>query len=99
MEALKQLEWECFGNELPRNLANKKGKEIVKGTKSVLVSKNGYRHYTRAYFLRTKISTFKSPEITEYPLLKKDSSFLIPITQEKFKENEIIKSPKSTKNN
>ena len=68
--------------------------EIVKGTKSVLVSKNGYRYYTRAYFLRTKISTFKSPEITEYPLLKKDSSFLIPITQEKFKENEIIKSPK-----
>ena len=68
--------------------------EIVKGTKSVLASKNGYKHYTRSYFLRTKISTFKSPDITEYPLLKKDSSILIPITQEKFKENVEKKLPK-----
>ena len=68
--------------------------EIVKGTKSVLASKNGYRHYTRSYFLKTKISTFKSPDITEYPILKKDTTFLIPITLEKYKENGIKRLPK-----
>ena len=60
---------------------------IVKGTKSVLASQNGYRLYIKNYFLSTKLSTFKSPDITEYPLLKKGSAFLIPITTEKFKED------------
>ena len=59
---------------------------IVKGTKSVLASQNGYKLYIKNYFLSTKLSTFKSPDITEYPLLKKGSAYLIPITTEKFKE-------------
>ena len=60
---------------------------IVKGTKSILKNQKRYKSYIKNYFLTTKLSTFKSPEITEYPLLKKGSSYLIPITTEKFKEN------------
>ena len=60
---------------------------IVKGTKSVLTSQNGYKLYIKNYFLSTKLSTFKCPEITEYPLLKKGSGYLIPITTHKFKED------------
>ena len=62
--------------------------DIMKGTKSILASNQGYESYIRNYFLSTKSSTFKSPEITEYPLLKNESSFLIPITTLKFKEKE-----------
>ena len=62
--------------------------DIIKGTKSILASKNGYKRYIRDYFVSTKLSTFKSPEITEYPLLKTNTSYLIPITTKKFKENE-----------
>ena len=60
---------------------------IVKGTKSVITSQNRYKLYIKNYFLSTKLSTFKTPDITEYPLLKKGSSFLIPITTQKFKED------------
>ena len=39
--------------------------DILKGTKSVLASRQGYESYIHDYFLSTKMSTFKSPEITE----------------------------------
>ena len=70
--------------------------DIIKGTKSVLVNEKGYESYIRKYLSSTKISTFKSPEITEYPVLKTDSSFLIPINTVKFKQtgkNKIFKMP------
>ena len=71
--------------------------DILKGTKSVLASRQGYESYIHDYFLSTKMCTFKSPEITEYPLLKTDSSFLIPINTIKFKDNNTKK--KIIKNN
>ena len=57
--------------------------DILKGIKSVLASKNGFQRYIQDYSLSTKKSSFKSPGITEYPLLKTQSSFLIPIQKEK----------------
>ena len=62
--------------------------EIVKGTKSVLASKNGYQSYIKNYFSSTKLASFKTPDITEYPLLKTESYYLIPIRATKFKEKE-----------
>ena len=62
--------------------------KILKGTKSILANRNGYQSYIKNYFLSTKYSTFKSPDITEYPRLKENSSFLIPLNTLKFKEKE-----------
>ena len=53
--------------------------DILKGTKSVLVSKNGFQQYISNYSKCTKKTTFKNPEITDYPLLKTESSFLVPV--------------------
>ena len=53
--------------------------DILKGTKSVLSSKNGFKNYIDKYSIFTKKITFKEPNITVYPLLKKESSYLIPI--------------------
>ena len=62
--------------------------KILKGTKSILANRNGYQSYIKNYFLSTKYSTFKAPDITEYPRLKENSSFLIPLNTLKFKEKE-----------
>ena len=53
--------------------------DILKGTKSVLSSKNGFKNYIDKYSLFTKKITFKKPNITVYPLLKTESSYLIPV--------------------
>ena len=57
--------------------------EILKGTKSVF--KNGFQKYIHKYSIFTKKPTFKNPQITDYPLLKTESNFLIPI--KKIKDN------------
>ena len=53
--------------------------DILKGTKSILASKNGFKEYISNYTIFTKRPTFKNPYISEYPLLKTESAFLIPI--------------------
>ena len=62
--------------------------DIMKGTKSLLASKKRYHLYIKNYDSFTKYSTFKSPDITEYPIQKESSSFLIPLNYIKFKEKE-----------
>ena len=62
--------------------------DIMKGTKSLLASKKRYHLYIKNYDSFTKYSTFKSLDITEYPIQKESSSFLIPLNYIKFKEKE-----------
>ena len=57
--------------------------DILKGTKSVLASKNGFQEYIHNYSLSTKKPSFKMPGISEYPLLKTESNFLVPVKIEK----------------
>ena len=63
--------------------------DIIKGTKSVLASKNGFKEYITNYTNFTKKSTFKNPDITEYPVLKTEANFLIPINRRKINNSEI----------
>ena len=44
--------------------------DILKGTKSILASKNGFQKYIHKYSIFTKKPTFKNPQITDCPLLK-----------------------------
>ena len=53
--------------------------DIIKGTKSVIASKNGFKNYINNYTKLTKISSFKSPDTTEYPILRKKYSYLVPV--------------------
>lgn len=77
---------------------NKEGKnetlnDILKGTKSVLASKSGFKNYIHNYSLFTKKPTFKEPYITEYPLLKTESASLVPIKNGKnSSKNSLINS-------
>ena len=64
--------------------------DILRGTKSVLKSKNGFKEYISNYNIFTKVPTFKNPNITDYPLLKADSAFLNPI-----KKNNNYNSPEN----
>lgn len=58
--------------------------DILKGTKSVLASKTGFQQYIHNYSLSTKKPSFKIPGITEYPLLKSDSIFLVPVKKRNY---------------
>jgi len=58
--------------------------DILKGTKSVLASKTGFQQYIHNYSLSTKKPSFKTPGITEYPLLKSDSTFLVPVKKRNY---------------
>ena len=73
--------------------------DILKGTKSVLSSKNGFKNYIRNYSQCTKRIAFKDPQKTDYPILKKESIYLIPIKRIKNKKSEdfIIRSTKKKK--
>ena len=53
--------------------------DILRGTKTVLKSKNGFKEYINNYNIFTKVPAFKNPNITDYPLLKAESAFLNPI--------------------
>ena len=64
--------------------------DILKGTKSVLSSKSGYQKYIINYSLATKRKTFKKPNITEYPMIRTESSFLIPVKKINNKSSENI---------
>lgn len=61
--------------------------DILKSTKSLLASKNGFKKYISNYTIFTTKPTFKNPDITEYPLLKMETAFLIPIKNNNHSEN------------
>ena len=62
--------------------------DILKGTKSVLASKTGFQEYIHNYSISTKKPAFKTPGITEYPLLKSDSTFLVPVKKRNFSKTD-----------
>ena len=62
--------------------------DILKGTKSILASKNGFKEYITNYTNFTKKPTFKNPDITDYPILKTESAFLIPVSMRKNNNSE-----------
>ena len=90
MKKFRYTLYDTLGKNITYN-KNAPLNDIMKTTKSLLASRRDYESYIRNYFFSTKLSTFKSPEITEYPVLKADSSILIPISTPKFKEKEKIK--------
>ena len=71
--------------------------DILKGTKSILVSKNGFHKYISNYTQLTNRPTFKKPKITDYPLIKTESSFLFPI-KKRFNNNSEDNITKNSKN-
>ena len=73
--------------------------DILKGTKSILISNNGFHKYISNYTQLTKRPTFKRPKITDYPLLKTEYSFLCPIKKKinNNSEDNIIKNTKKSK--
>ena len=69
--------------------------KILKRTKSILKSKNKYSGYMDEYQSIVEKSTFKSPDIQNYPLLRKEVSSMIPLKSlkiEKKKSSKIIKN-------
>ena len=98
-------------NTFKPNKIRKKEKEslndIIKGTKSVLANRIRFNKYIHSYSKTTEKSTFKSPGISEYPIFRKQSYFLIPLRikkinffedinekNEKDNEDDLILKPK-----
>ena len=65
--------------------------KILKGTKSILKSKKKFSGYMREYQSMVSKSTFKRPDIQDYPLLRKEVSSIIPI------KSHIIENQKTKK--
>ena len=57
--------------------------DISKATKKVLTSKKKFRNYFLEYNQKTEVYSFKSPGITQYPILQKKSSSLLPVQRKK----------------
>ena len=68
--------------------------DISKITKNILISKKKYRNYFLEYAKKTEVYSFKSPGITQYPLLQKKSCSLLPIKREKMEFFEDLKENK-----
>lgn len=71
--------------------------DILKGTKSVLASKTGFQQYIHNYSLSTKKPSFKIPGITEYPLLKSDSIYLVPVKKRNYNKTYDYRNRNQTK--
>ena len=68
--------------------------KILKGTKSILKSKSKFSGYMNEYQSIVAKSTFKRPDIQNYPLLRKECRSMIPIKSlkiEREKSKKIIK--------
>ena len=65
--------------------------KILKGTKSILKNKKKFSGYMNEYQSIVSKSTFKRPDIQEYPLLRKEVSCIIPI------KSQIIENQKTKK--
>ena len=68
--------------------------DISRITKNILISKKKYRNYFLEYAKKTEVYSFKSPGITQYPLLQKKSCSLLPIKREKMEFFEDLKENK-----
>ena len=53
--------------------------DILRGTKRILASESRFQNYIHNYSLFTLKNSFKFPDKKDYPLLKTNSSFLVPI--------------------
>ena len=53
--------------------------DILRGTKRILASESRFHNYIHNYSLFTLKNSFKFPDTKDYPLLKTNSSFLVPI--------------------
>ena len=58
--------------------------EILKGTKSVLANRKKFLSYMKTYINSTEKSCFKSPGISEYPLIRKESLLILPKKTKKY---------------
>ena len=67
---------------------------ITKATKKILINKKKYRNYFAEYTKKTEVYSFKSPGITQYPLLQKKSCSLLPIHRKKMNFYEDLKENK-----
>ena len=65
--------------------------KILKRTKSILKSKNKYSGYMDEYQSIVEKSTFKSPDIQNYPLLRKEVSSMIPLKSLKIEKKNQVK--------
>ena len=68
--------------------------KILKGTKSILKSKSKFSGYMNEYQSIVAKSTFKRPDIQNYPLLREECRSMIPIKSQKIereKSKKIIK--------
>ena len=63
------------------NKFNKNFNNILKGTKSILKNCRSYEKYIKDYKKNTEIISFKSPNITKYPILNSRSLSLIPVSK------------------
>ena len=62
---------------------------ILKGTKSILKNCLSFNNYLKNYKKGTEVISFKSPNITKYPILNKRSLSLIPLSKTSmYKEEE-----------
>ena len=53
--------------------------DILRGTKRILACESRFQNYINNYSLFTLKNSFKFPDKKDYPLLKKNSTFLVPI--------------------
>ena len=65
--------------------------DISKATKKILTNKKKFRNYFSEYAKKTEVYVFKSPGITQYPLLQKKSCSLLPIHRKKIEFYEDLK--------
>ena len=70
-----------------KNLLN----QILNRTKSVLNNKSDFSEYMKGYDSLITKSTFKTPEINSYPLLRKNHSELISAKNQNRAQNKIIR--------
>ena len=84
-------------NDIIRNKILGKNKEIISiqqilnRTKSVLNNKSDFSEYMKGYDSLITKSTFKTPEINSYPLLRKNHSELISAKNQNRAQNKIIR--------
>lgn len=53
--------------------------DILRGTKRILACESRFQNYIHNYSLFTLKNSFKFPDTKDYPVLKTNSSFLVPI--------------------
>ena len=63
---------------------------ILRNTKSILENGESFFSYINSYTKNVEISTFMTPNIRQYPILRKDSKIYIPLSR-KINTNRVLK--------